>query len=98
MDITVRNNTGAGTYDAVADGQVVGKVLYGRAGDRLILRSTVVDQQHRNQGIATILVRGVLDDIAAQGLTFTNYCGFISKVIAENPAYAALVDKAHPGR
>jgi predicted GNAT family acetyltransferase len=98
MDITVRNNTEAGTYDAVVDDKIVGRVLYGRAGDRVILRSTVVDEHHRNQGIATKLVHTVLDDIAASGLSLTNYCGFINGVIATNPNYGALVDQEHPGR
>jgi hypothetical protein len=98
MDITVRDNSEARAYEAVLDGEVVGKVLYGRAGDRVIVRSTVVDGNHRNQGIATKLVRAVLDDIAAGGRRLTNYCGFVNAVIAANPEYADLVDKEHPGR
>ena len=62
MDVTVRNNTDAGSYDAVVDGQVVGMVVYERKGDRIIVRHTIVQPEHRGQGIATTLVRAALDD------------------------------------
>jgi predicted GNAT family acetyltransferase len=97
MDVMVRNNVAAGSYDAVVDGQVVGMVVYERKGDRVIVRHTIVEPGHRGQGIATTLVRAALDDLAANQLSLTNYCGFITEFIAANPGYAGLLDQQRPG-
>ncbi len=98
MDVTVRNNEAAGSYDAVVDGQVVGMVVYERKGDRVIVRHTIVAPDHRGEGIATTLVRATLDDLVANDLSLTNYCGFITEFIAANPGYARLLDAERPGR
>ena len=97
MDVTVRNNVDAGSYDAVIDEHVVGMVVYERKGDRVVVRHTIVEPGHRGQGIATTLVRATLDDLAANGLSLTNYCGFITGFIAVHPEYAHLLDEQHPG-
>lgn len=98
MDVTVRNNVDAGSYDAVVDGTVVGMVVYERKGDRVIVQHTIVQPDHRGQGIATTLVRATLDDLAANGLRLTNYCGFLTEFIAAHPEYAGLLDAERPGR
>lgn len=97
MDVTVRNNTKAGSYEAVVDGDVVGMIIYASRDNRIIFRSTVVDEQMRGNGIATTLVRQALDDVAAHGHTLTNYCGFVTTFIARHPEYAALLDRELPG-
>jgi predicted GNAT family acetyltransferase len=97
MDVAVRNNVDAGSYDAVIDGHVVGMVVYERKGDRIIVRHTIVQPDHRGQGIATILVRAALDDIVANGLRLTNFCGFLTDFIAANPEYAHVLDAGRPG-
>lgn len=97
MDITVRNNTEAGSYDAVIDGQVVGMLVYERRGHRMIFRYTLVDEQHRRQGVGTAVTRAALDDAVAHGHSVTNYCGFVADFIAANPGYAAVLDKELPG-
>jgi predicted GNAT family acetyltransferase len=96
MDVTVRNNRDAGSYEAVIDGQVVGMVGYEREADRIIVRHTAVAPDHRGQGIATILVRAALDDIAATGLRLTNFCGFVTDFIAANPEYAHVLEAKRP--
>src|ERR1700760_2081852 len=93
----VQNNTETGSCDAVADDQVVGMVVYRRQGERIVLTHTVVDNDHRGQGIATGLVAGALKDIAAKGLTLTNYCPFVADYIADHPTYKSLVDPHFPG-
>jgi predicted GNAT family acetyltransferase len=96
--ITVRDNPGSLSYDALLGGEVVGAIVYERSGSRIVFLHTVVDPQCRRRGIGTALVARALDDVRAQGLTLTNYCGFVTDFIAAHPAYAALLDAEHPGR
>jgi predicted GNAT family acetyltransferase len=53
--------------------------------------------EFRGQGIATDLIRTVLDDVRAQGRTVTNYCPVVAAFIDDHPEYADLVDPEHPG-
>jgi hypothetical protein len=96
-EITVRDNPEARTYDALADGETVGTLIYEPEGSRLVFRHTIVDPEYRGEGVGTELVRGALDDVRARGLTITNYCSFVSEFIDAHPEYADLIDAAHPG-
>lgn len=98
IPITVRNSTESGTYDAVLDGRVVGTIVYELRDGRMVIRHTVVDPEYRGRGIAKALAQKALDDLAANGTTLTNYCGFIAGYIERNPEYARLVDPDKPGR
>jgi uncharacterized protein len=84
-------------YEAVVDGDVVGTLIYELEGHRVVLTHTIVEPAYREHGVATTLVRGALDDIRAKGLKITVFCSFVSEFLAENPAYAELVDADHPG-
>ncbi len=95
--ITVRDSAESGTYDAVLGDQVVGTIVYERRDHRMAIRHTVVDPEFRGQGIASALAQQALDDLAANGTTLTNYCGFIADYIKRNPQYARVVDADQPG-
>lgn len=97
-EFNVQNNTETGSYDAIADDRVVGMVVYRLRDKRVVLTHTIVDNDHRGKGIATGLVAETLDDIAAKGLTLTNYCPFVADYIADHPEYKDLVDSRFPGR
>jgi predicted GNAT family acetyltransferase len=72
------------TYDVVGD-------------DRLVLRATSVFPEFRKQGVATELIRRVLDDVRAQGKTVSAMCPIVRTFIMANPEYADLIDPEHPG-
>ncbi|HEY3748724.1 MAG TPA: GNAT family N-acetyltransferase [Pseudonocardiaceae bacterium] len=91
-DVTVRHNTEASRYEALLGDQVVGVVMYQRQGDRMIFEHTIVQPEFRGRGVAGQLVKAALDDVAANGWTMTNYCGYITDFIAHNPGYASLAD------
>jgi uncharacterized protein len=97
VTVSITNNEGSRTYDAVLDDRVVGTIVYERRGRRMVVRHTVVDAEFRGRGIATALARAALDDAAASGATVTNYCGFIADYIDRHPAYAGLIDPDQPG-
>jgi predicted GNAT family acetyltransferase len=62
--------------------------------DRLVLLATSV---FRKQGVATELIRRVLDDVRAQGKTITIMCPVVRTFIEHNPEYADLIDPTYPG-
>lgn len=98
FDLTVVNDEKAGIYDAIAGDRGIGGLTYDVAGeDRLVLRATAVIPEFRNKGVATRLIRGVLDDVRAQGKTVTIMCPIVRTFIEHNPEYADLVDPEHPG-
>nr|WP_281387003.1 GNAT family N-acetyltransferase [Jiangella mangrovi] len=98
--MNVRKTSNTGAYEAVVDGQVVGMIVYHAQGTgrRVTLSHTIVEPDHRGRGIATGLVRHVLDDLRAQDLKLTNYCPFVADYIADHPEYKELVDSRFPGR
>jgi predicted GNAT family acetyltransferase len=65
--------------------------------DRLVLLATSVFPEFRKQGIATELIRRVLDDVRAQGKTVTIMCPIVRTFTEHNPEYADLIDSKHPG-
>ncbi|MGX1548804.1 GNAT family N-acetyltransferase [Streptomyces adustus] len=95
----VVNDEKAGVYEARAGGaKVAGGLTYQVAGEnRLVLLATSVFPEFRNRGIATELIRRVLDDVRVQGKTVTLTCPVVRTFIERNPAYADLVDPEHPG-
>jgi predicted GNAT family acetyltransferase len=62
-----------------------------------VLLATSVFPEFRKQGIATELIRRVLDDVRAQGRTVTIMCPIVRTFIEHNPEYADLIDSKRPG-
>jgi predicted GNAT family acetyltransferase len=91
------NDEKTGTFEALIGDTEVGNLPYNVAGDRLVLLATSVFPEFRNQGIATELIRHVLDEVRAQGKTVTIFCPIVRTFIEHNPEYADLVDPEHPG-
>jgi hypothetical protein len=56
-----------------------------------------VDPQYREQGVAIELIRRVLDDVRARGITVTILCPIIRTFIEHSPEYRDLIDPEHPG-
>ncbi|WP_206068416.1 GNAT family N-acetyltransferase [Nonomuraea composti] len=98
FDFTVVNDENAGIYEAILDDREIAGLPYDAAGDdRLVLLATSVFPKYRKQGIATELIRRVLDDVRAQGKTVTIMCPVVRAFIDHNPEYTDLVDPEHPG-
>jgi predicted GNAT family acetyltransferase len=97
-EFDVINDETAGTYEAISAGTVLAGLTYDLAGDdRVVLVATSVFPEFRGRGIATELIRRVLDDLRAQGKTVTIRCPIVHGFIERNPDYADLVDPTHPG-
>lgn len=98
FDFAVVNDEKAGIYDAIVGDREIAGLTYNVAGeDRLVLLAASVYPEFRKQGIATELIRRVLDDVRAQGKTVTILCPIVRTFIDHNPGYADLIDPNHPG-
>ncbi|GAB3386578.1 hypothetical protein GCM10027568_05090 [Humibacter soli] len=97
-ELRIVNDEVAGVYEATVGDREAGGVTYNLIGDdRIVLLAVSVFPEFRGQGIATDLVRTVLDDARASGKTITNYCPVVADFIERNPEYLDLVDHDHPG-
>ena len=98
FDFYVVNDEKTGIYEAiVGDTKIAGLPYDVASDDRLVLLATSVSPEFRKQGIATELIRRVLDDVRAQGKTVTIMCPIVRTFIEHNPEYADLIDPKHPG-
>ena len=98
FDFYLVNDEKTGVYEAiVGDTEIAGLPCDVTGDDRLVLLATSVFPEFRKQGIATELIRRVLDDVRAQGKTVTIMCPIVRTFIEHNPEYADLVDPKHPG-
>ncbi|MBY8877363.1 GNAT family N-acetyltransferase [Actinacidiphila acidipaludis] len=98
FDFDLVNDQKTGVYEARTGGTEVAGLTYQAAGaNRIVLLATAVLPEFRHQGIATELIRRVLDDVRAQGKTVTITCPIVRTFIEHHPAYADLVDHDHPG-
>jgi predicted GNAT family acetyltransferase len=89
--LEVRDDPDRSAYEAIIDGQVVGMVAYQAAGDRRVLTHTVVEPQHRHQGIAGRLIGATLDDIRARHQTIAIVCPAVADFVRSHPEYEDLV-------
>ena len=97
-DFEVDNDEKAGIYGAIVGDREIGGLSYNVADDdRLVLLAISVFPEFRKQGIATELIRRVLDDVRAQGKTVTIMCPIVRTFIDHNPEYADLIDPERPG-
>jgi predicted GNAT family acetyltransferase len=97
LQLLVVNETASERYDAIVGDRAIGSLSYKDFGSRVVLLATTVDPDYRGRGVATQLVRLVLDGLLAAGKTVTIECPIVRTFIDRNPAYEDLVDRAHPG-
>jgi predicted GNAT family acetyltransferase len=98
FDLTLVNDEESGVYEAIVGDREIAALTYDVVGgDRLVLVATSVFPEFRKQGVATDLIRRVLDDVRSQGKTVTIMCPIVRTFIEHNPDYADLVDPEHPG-
>ncbi|MCO1660548.1 GNAT family N-acetyltransferase [Pseudonocardia humida] len=97
-DVEFVNEQKAGIYEATVGYREIASLSYNVADDgRLVLLAISVFPEFRKRGIATELIRHVLDDVRAQGKTVTIMCPIVRTFIENNPEYAVLLDSKHPG-
>lgn len=89
------NNKRAFRYEITFEDGEMATLEYRWLKGSLVLMRTLVPSQHRGKGMASALVKYVLDQARDNGLRIIVYCGFVNKYIEQHPVYAALKDPAH---
>lgn len=90
-ELVITENSAVGLYEATRDGVTVAGAVYSRTGDRVTLLATSVFPEFRGQGIAGMLLGGVLDRLRAEGATVILSCPFAAEFVAEHPEYAGVI-------
>lgn len=89
MSNNVRDNTERRRFELETDGQIAFAV-YRREGDALAITHTETPVSLRGKGVASALVRGLLDIARAQGLKVAPKCPFVAGYIDKHPEYGDL--------
>jgi predicted GNAT family acetyltransferase len=90
-ELVIEDNREARRYEAWLEGQLAGWVDYGRVRTRLVALHTEVPPEFGGRGIATALVRRVLDDARAAGQTVTPRCPLFASHFRRHPEDADLL-------
>jgi predicted GNAT family acetyltransferase len=91
MEHEIRRNDGASRYELVIDGDLVGIADYVVNGSVVVLPHTEIASSRRGGGLGAVLVKGVLDDMRAQGRTVVPTCWFVREYIDQHPEEADLL-------
>jgi len=95
-ELAITDNAEERRYEARLGDVVAGWVDYGRVQSRLVALHTEVLPEFGGRGIATALVRRVLDDARAAGVRVTPRCPLFAAHFERHPEDADLL--AAPGR
>ncbi len=87
----ISDNVAERRYEARIDGEVAGWVEYGRVQGRIVALHTEVLPEFGGRGIASALVRRVLDDARAANVKVTPRCPFFVAHFERHPEDADLV-------
>jgi len=95
-ELTIEDNPEVRRYEARIGDQLAGWVDYGRVQSRLVALHTEVPPEFGGRGIASALVRRVLDDARAAGQTVTPRCPFFKTHFKRHPEDADLLEPPSP--
>lgn len=95
-DLVMVENDQLRRYELLLAGTTVGTLDFRVLGPRRILGHTEIIPEHRGRGLATFLIRTVLDDLLATGVQVTNYCAAVERFLQRHPKYGVVLDAAHP--
>jgi predicted GNAT family acetyltransferase len=94
--IVVKDARG-GSYQAISGDAMLGEITFSTDGDRVTLIATTVFDEFKRHGVATELIRRVLDTLQDEGKTVTIVCPIVRTFINRNPEYELVVDPDYPG-
>lgn len=97
---TVVDNVQLHRYEVVHDGALAGYAEYRRSEGSIMFTHTVIDDAFAGRGLASTLVKHVLNDARGAGVAVLPQCPFVKGYIAKHPEYLDLVPegrRAHFG-
>ena len=90
-DLLIEDRPDERRYVALLGDQLAGWVDYGRVGGRLVALHTEVPPEFGGRGIASKLVRRVLDDARAAGVKVTPRCPLFAAHFERHPEDADIL-------
>jgi len=91
MATTVTDNTAHSRYELHVDGELGAFLQYQLRGDVTDLIHTETVAGFEGQGLASILVAGVLDDVRSQGRQIRPTCPYVRRYLSKHPEQHDLV-------
>jgi uncharacterized protein len=91
MPPAVKDNPDEGRFELWIDGELAGFSEYRPAGDSVIVSHTEIDKKHEGEGLASVLVREMLEAIRGRGQSVIPLCQFTAAFIGRNPEFVELV-------
>lgn len=91
QELTIADVPEARRYEARIGDELVGWVDYGRVKNRLVAVHTEVPSAFGGRGIGSALVRHVLADARANGMTVTPRCPLFATYFERHPEDADLL-------
>jgi hypothetical protein len=88
----VRQDTGSSRYEVLVDGDVAGFAAYQLYEGSYVFDHTVIKDEYAGRGLGTVLARGALDDVRAQGMRMVPLCEFFAGWLGKHPEYDDVVD------
>jgi len=95
--LLVVDNSDLAYYELQLEGTVVGTLDYRDIEGRKVLGLTEIRPDLRGRGLATTLIRAVLDDLLRHGIQISNYCPAVDRFLRTHSEYYMVVDPARPG-
>ncbi|WP_410789995.1 GNAT family N-acetyltransferase [Kribbella sp. C-35] len=95
-ELTVVEDGEMRRYELLVAGTTVGTLDFRVVGRRRVLGHTEIAADQRGRGLATTLIKAVLDDLLAEGIRVTNYCPAVERFLQVNPEYVVVLDPSHP--
>lgn len=89
--LEIADNAAERRYEARLDGELAGWVDYGRVEGRIVALHTEVPPAFGGRGIASALVRRVLDDARATGARVTPRCPLFVRHFERHPEDADVL-------
>jgi predicted GNAT family acetyltransferase len=74
----------------------IGEESYADVGAERVLFHTAVSDEYSGQGLASKLVRAVVDDVVAAGKSIVPVCAYVVAGLPRHPAYADHVVERRP--
>lgn len=90
----IRDNAPESQYEIYVDGQLAGFMTYKLTAETFTAIHTEVDDDYEGQGLASQLVKQVLQDVRDAGLSLKPSCPFVREYVERHPEYADLVKAA----
>lgn len=84
-------------YSAYVDGQRIGFASWIQVRDTVLLPHVEVDEDRRDLGIGSMLVRRAMDDARAEGRSVLPLCPFTRRWVDLHPAYLDVARRPKAG-